>query len=214
MQRDRNNRKEYRQPPFNTSPSHCHPHNPFPMSLYVVSWTTTPLLFLFSPFLSSSLVIPLALLYLLLPSSFLSSPPPPTLHLSLSVHPSPHLSASLSPGSSCNGVVRLAKRGRRRHTDGSTDGQQAVWGGQAHLLHTHKHTYRALLCHLITLPACLAQWYRDTNTNTQRHSFIHTYLHTFSCKAVHVSKYLHIHRSVHALVVCVHCKYMSYIISP
>lgn len=65
--------------------------------------------------------------------------------------------------------------------------------------HTQTHTYRALLCHLVTQPACLAQWYRDTNTNTQRHSCIHTYLHTFSCKSIRT--YLHIHRFVHAFVV-------------
>lgn len=107
---------------------------------------------------------------------------PPSLCLLLTFHPSPHLSASHSPGSSCHGVVLLAERGHRRHTDGCTDGQQAVQGGQAHLLHTHTntHTYRALLCHLNTqpplLPAFLGQFYRDTNTNTQIHSCTHSYI--------------------------------------
>ncbi|PWA32654.1 hypothetical protein CCH79_00012446, partial [Gambusia affinis] len=57
-------------------------------------------------------------------------------------HPSIFLSipllVTLSPGPSCRSAVLLAARGRRRHTDGSTDGQQAVQGGQAHLLHTHE----------------------------------------------------------------------------
>lgn len=104
--------------------------------------------------------------------------PPPSLHLLLTFHPSPHLSASHSPGSSCHGVVLLAERGHRRHTDGCTDGQQAVQGGQAHLLHTHTntHTYRALLCHLNTQPACLPSWDNFTGTQTQIHKF--TQAHT------------------------------------
>lgn len=66
-----------------------------------------------------------ASLFMLLPHS---SPPLllPSISCFLSIPPL--ISASLSPGSSCHGVVLLAERGRRRHTDGSTDGQQAVRG--------------------------------------------------------------------------------------
>lgn len=106
------------------------------------------------------------------------------------------LSTSLSPGSSCCGVVLLAKRGRRRHTDGSTDGQQAAQGGSAHLLHAHKHTHRAQPPHH-SQPAwhcgTVAPRHTVTNTNTigtcihyilNAHMFvysdIHRFFHTFN----------------------------------
>lgn len=180
--------------------------------IHSITSNVTPIFNLLLFFLAFfRLIIFLSLLsQLLLPSAPLPPLPlhlpPPSLHLLLTFHPSPHLSASHSPGSSCHGVVLLAERGHRRHTDGCTDGQQAVQGGQAHLLHTHTQThthiepYCATLTHSLPacLPAFLGQFYRDTNTNTQIHSSAHI-------NPCHAFKHLYIHIFVHVFAVCTLC---------
>lgn len=124
----------------------------------------------------------LLLLLLLSISSFLSIPP------LISQHP--------SPGSSCHGVVLLAERGRRRHTDGSTDGQQAVRGGQAHLLHTHTNTHIQSLTlpprHTACLPGTVIQGHKHKYTKTLMHTHILTYIQLQIHTRTYIDLYMHL----------------------
>lgn len=213
-------------PPLSTPPSRYHPLHPFPASSCIPSRPTrhppafpSPTFYCFlsyppcsqpcnprlPPLSAPPSILPPCSSLLLLPSISLS--------LSLSFHPSPRLSASLSPGSSCRGVVLLAERGRRRHTDGSTDGQQAAQGGQAHLLHTHLHTHTNTHAHthkrtctstLIqspTLPprhtACLPGTVIQGHKHKYTLTHMHAYIHTLICTSIHTYKHLCIRRFVH-----------------
>lgn len=75
-------------------------------------------------------------------------------------------------------------------------------------IHTQTHTYRALLCHLNTQPACLPACLLRTILQGHKHKYTNSLMRTHIYSVVnpcHAFKYFYIHIFVHVFAVFTLC---------